>query len=240
MLEILGWGILAGLATTLGALIVIAFGRPGDRTIGAFLGLAAGVMLAVVGFDLLPSAFFNGGWPDTLMGFGCGLMLIWCLDQVITLSNAPAAASRASLLKIGYLIAIGIAIHDLPEGIAIAVGYAATDKLGLAIALAIGLHNIPEGMAMAAPLWLGGLPGWRIIGVIFLVSLVTPAGTIIGLVLASFVPEFLALLLAMAAGTMSYLVKAELWPEARRRSRPLAMMGFLIGTLLIYSLTFFH
>ncbi len=57
----------------------------------------------------------------------------------------------------GYLIAIGIALHDLPEGIAIAVGYAAQENLGLIIALAIGLHNIPEGMATAAPLLMGGL-----------------------------------------------------------------------------------
>lgn len=240
MFEILSYGVLAGLATTLGALIVVLFGRPGDRTIAAFLGLAAGVMLAVVGFDLLPSAIFNGGWCETLLGFGCGVMLIWCLDQVITLTVATVTPSRVSMIKIGYLIAIGIAIHDLPEGIAIAVGYAATERLGLAIAVGIGLHNVPEGMATAAPLWMGGLSAPRILAITLLLSLMTPIGTTIGMGLASFVPGFLAFLLALAAGAMSYLVKVELWPEARQRHFPLAVLGFTIGVVLIFLLTIYY
>ena len=118
----------------------------------------------------------------------------------------------------GYLIAIGIALHDLPEGFAIAAGYAVPGQLGLAIALAIGLHNLPEGMAVAVPLNMAGVSKWSIMGITVLVSLFTPLGTLIGLFLISFSQDFIALLLAMAGGAMFYLVVDELLPAGRGHS----------------------
>ena len=76
--------------------------------------------------------------------------------------------------------------------------------------IAIGLHNIPEGMATAAPLRYGGCSGARVLAINMLISLVTPLGTFIGLVLVEASRTFIGLLLAFAAGAMTYIVLGEL------------------------------
>ena len=133
----------------------------GRKLLSVLLGFAGGVMTAVVVFDLIPSALVYGNLIVATLGFLAGLCLMLILDVII--SEFPALQKQGSatnsstvlhtgqqkqFLKMGYLIAIGIALHDLPEGIAIAVGYAAKENLGLIIALAIGMHNVPEGIVV--------------------------------------------------------------------------------------------
>ena len=72
------------------------------------------------------------------------------------------------LLKSGILIAIGITIHNIPEGIAVGAGYMHEPAFGIFIALAILLHNIPEGIATALPLCKSGVCRWDSFRVAFL------------------------------------------------------------------------
>ncbi|MGI6226354.1 MAG: ZIP family metal transporter [Peptococcales bacterium] len=243
MLSILFYSLLAGLATLLGCMVVLAFGRPNEKLLAWMLGLAAGIMLTVVIIDLIPSSFIYSNLIVAMIGFLLGNLLLLILDLAI--STLPAIrrmqeSKRGHFLKMGYLIAIGIALHDLPEGIAIAAGYSATDELGLIIALAIGLHNIPEGMAAAAPLKMGGMGNLAIIILITLVSTITPLGAFIGLLLVSISKSFIALLLAMAGGAMTYIVKSELWPESQRRHPNYARLGAFCGVVIMLSVGLIH
>jgi ZIP family zinc transporter len=242
MSNILILSLLAGLATTLGCLLVIALGQPGSSTLAFFLGLAAGVMLAVVIFDLIPTALDYGSLGETVAGFAAGAFLLYLIDRLLSRLSGQGLNGTGSgrFLKMGYLITIGIALHDLPEGMAIAIGYSATTTLGLVIALAIGLHNIPEGMATAAPLRMGGLQSRRIIAINVLISIFTPLGTALGLLLVHIIPHVISSLLALAAGAMAYLVKDELLPESYRQDWLTASLGVVSGFALIYSLTFVH
>lgn len=242
MLTVLWPSILAGLATCLGALIVLALGKPTEKKLALFLGLAAGIMLGVVILDLLPSAWTYGNIFTTIGGFVLGLALLSFFDHLLTLFTpvSPVERDKRYLLNMGYVIALGIAMHDLPEGIAIAVGYAATDHLGWLIALAIGLHNIPEGMATAAPLRMGGMSFRRILFINSLVSVFTPLGTLLGLALVAISRGLISLLLAMAGGAMTYIVRFELIPESRRRHPNYARLGSLIGIAVILILTLWH
>lgn len=236
--------LIAGLATCLGSIIVILFGKPQERALAVFLGMAAGIMLAVIIVDLLPSALAFGKPWSTLVGFFLGVLIMYVLDLLLSWvypQNKKNSSSRKSyLLKMGYLIAIGIALHDLPEGMAIAVGYSATTKLGLLLILGIGMHNIPEGIATAAPLRMGGMAPWRILLLSALVSLFTPIGTWVGFGLINLRPSWMALMLALAGGAMAYLVKDELLPESMRYHPNYARVGMLLGASVIVSLTFIH
>ncbi|MCL4441361.1 MAG: ZIP family metal transporter [Eubacteriales bacterium] len=243
MAEIIISSIVAGLATCFGCLIVMLVGNPKEKSISVMFGLAAGIMLAVVVLDLLPSSLEQGSPRQAAMGFSIGVIIMLALDLVLSQVFSPqnrASDSKAYFLKMGYLVAIGIALHDLPEGIAIAAGYSAQQHLGLVIALAIGLHNIPEGMATATPLKIGGVAPFKILFLNVIVSLFTPIGALIGLVLVNISPDRIALLLAVAAGAMTFIVKNELLPESRRRHPNYSTMGGVIGFLFILSLSIFH
>ena len=207
-------------------------GRPSPEMFAALLGGAGGIMVGVVFYDLLPSAYYLGNFFPTVGGMVVGLVFFHILDTLLVWL-IPTESGGRPFLKMGYLIALGIALHDLPEGFAIAAGYAAPGTLGVALVIAIGLHNIPEGMAIAVPLHMAGLKGFQIVALTLLVSLFTPLGTQIGILLINISQAFVSVLLAMAGGAMLYLVVDELLPEASKQSLPFTVFGFGIGILVL-------
>ncbi|MGB9802899.1 ZIP family metal transporter [Desulfofundulus sp.] len=238
LIPVMLMALFAGLSTCLGAMLVLIWGRLGRRSFSLFSGLAAGVMLAVVLLDLIPAAMRYGSATQGLLGFMAGVLLMVALDLFLN-SESTAGELDYIYLKMGYLIAAGIALHDLPEGLAIAAGFVEPGHLGPLLALAIALHNIPEGMATAAPLAAGGLSPPVILFINGLVSLVTPLGCWLGLLLTRTSPAFLSSLLALAAGAMAYIVKEKLLPECLRLDRPAASLGLCVGTVLVILLNLF-
>ncbi|MZP28241.1 ZIP family metal transporter [Heliobacterium undosum] len=239
---ILGISLIAGLATTGGALCVLMLGSLGARTLSVLLGFAAGVMLSVVALDLLPSAWNWGGPWSVVTGFCLGALLIALCDVLLTQFALSSKRGRQAgpLRKMGYLIALGISLHDFPEGIAIAAGTAAESHLGWVVALSIGLHNIPEGVATAAPLRMSGMAPWKIIGLTMVMAFFTPLGTLLGFGLLALSTKSIAQLLALAGGAMVYLVWDELWPEASKRSPHWAFTGAIVGALGMAALSGMH
>jgi len=226
--------ILAGLGTVMGALLVFIKRDWSSRSLAFYLGLASGVMVAVVVFDLLPSALVFASLTKVLSGGLLGILIMMAVDLVLKLGNSRSQ----TLLGLGYLIMLGIAVHDLPEGMAIAMGGEMKARTGAVIALGIGIHNIPEGMAIAAPLLMAGMKKWFIVVQMLLIALITPVGTILGKYLFQTLPSFLPLLLGMASGIMVCLVIFHLWPQARLKDRNSCRWGFLGGLLIILAATY--
>jgi len=215
--------LLAGAGTLAGA--VLGFAGPGRRLLAAFLGLAAAVMLAVVIGDLIPTAMAFGGIIPTSAGLLAGVAAVAALDVRLAAVLGP---SRSGYIRMGVLTVLGIALHDLPEGLAIAAGFAATPRTGLLTAVMIGLHNVPEGMATAAPLRAGGVSPVRILLVGAALSLVTPLGTYIGLFITATALS-ISLLSAAAAGAMLYVVTFGLIPRSLSESAPASVAGAAVG-----------
>jgi len=260
---------IAGCATLLGALMVCSFGRPRIRLLAAFMGFAAGVMTCIVLLDLLPYSYSYGSLLYTALGFWLGVFLIKILKMLINKAakiirnkknkkkkslswkfkpkQDPVATDEENqtkqrlyhFLQLGILVAIGIALHDLPEGMAIAAGHTAHRETGLMLAFAIGLHNIPEGIAAATPLVMAGIRRRKIIISMFLISLFTPLGAGLGLLLLSLGDALISVLLALSAGAMISIVLSDLWPEAWLTNRLTSSAGFLLGLGLMLFLTFF-
>ncbi|AGK99730.1 ZIP family metal transporter [Desulfoscipio gibsoniae] len=228
MINILIHALIAGLGTCLGAAVIMLFGQMKEWMLALLLGLASGVMAAVVMMDLLPTSLAYGSPGICLLGFAGGFLLVNGLDFLLT-KLMPGRHTSQVYLRMGYLIALGIAMHDLPEGIAIAAGYSASAQLGPMLALAIGLHNIPEGMATAAPLRASGMGGGRVITLNALISLVTPLGTLLGLFILQASPAINALLLALAAGAMIFIVTEKLVPASMGNHGIFALCGMAIG-----------
>jgi ZIP family zinc transporter len=142
------------------------------------------------------------------------------------------------LFKTGLLLAIGITIHNLPEGIAVGAGYMHTPQFGFFIALAILLHNIPEGMATALPLCSSGVCRWDSFRAAFLSGLVEPIGAVAA---ALFLKSFGGLVpgaLAFAGGVMMFITLDELIPTAREHGHQhYTAIGIIFGSLFVFVLS---
>lgn len=240
-LQILWISTIAGLATTLGSLLVLIFGRPQERVLATLLASAGGVMLAVVSLDLLPTALKIGPLNQIVLGLILGALFMGAADRRMNSSSPTLPLSRRQRLKrIGLLVASGIALHDLPEGMAIAVGQEANEGLGFIIALAITLHNLPEGMATAAPLKMAGISWWKILLLNIGIAFFTPLGALIGLLAVDSVQNSLAFFLSLAGGAMAFLVFAELWPLSRERHPHYALLGGVLGYLFFAAISILH
>lgn len=150
----------------------------------------------------------------------------------------------SELFWAGMVMALAIALHNMPEGMVIGATYAGnpgavTQGSGFVIALVIGLHNIPEGMAVSVPLISGGMNKWKAIGITALSGAPTILGAALGYSLGLISPVWLSLALSFAGGAMLYVVFGELFPESFlswRSKAPgaMALVGTLTGLLLVY------
>ncbi len=208
------------------------------------MGLAAGVMLTVSFLNLVGKALnMNVGHVAVAVGFVVGASAIMVLDAKIPhiFSFEEYGPVKGRLVKTGMLMAVGITLHNVPEGLVVAASYAYLPKLGYLVALAIAFHNIPEGIATAAPLYAAGIRMEKILAITFLSGLAEPLGALVGSLIL-IVPSqlVLALMLAGAAGVMTYVTADELIPTAHAHGHEHAVaIGLITGFTLILLLTGF-
>ena len=134
----------------------------------------------------------------------------------------------------GVLIAVGITLHNSPEGFVMAAGYLFNPALGLIIAIAIILHNIPEDIATAIPLSEAGTKPSKTALITFLSGLAEPLGALIGAaVLSTFAPRIvIGYSLVFAAGVMTYITADELIPVAHEYGfKHTVSVGLLLGII---------
>jgi ZIP family zinc transporter len=149
-----------------------------------------------------------------------------------------SARKNPALLQSGILLAIGITIHNLPEGIAVGAGFVHLPEFGILIALAILLHNIPEGIATALPLCQGGMRRRDAFFIALLSGFAEPVGA---LAAASFLGSFKFLIpgsLAFAGGVMMFITLDELIPIAREHGHQhYVAMGLISGSIFVFILS---
>jgi ZIP family zinc transporter len=172
------------------------------------------------------------------LGLSIGLLALVYVNARLfgRVKNAPAAAPRT----LAMMIATGLGLHNLSEGLAIGQS-AATGAIAFALVLVFGfaLHNITEGFGIAAPLAADStLPSW---GFLITAGLIgggpTFLGTMIGYVFTS--RAVYVLFLALAAGALLYVIN-EMFHIGRRFNSPILMAwGLLLGFLLAYGTDLF-
>ncbi len=126
------------------------------RGVAPVFGVAAGIMVGLSLFGLLPEGHAISGQKIVSLGFFLGILLMRNLERFVTVKDANR--ETGAYTGMGYLIAIGIALHDFPEGLAMGAGFRGGEELGYLIAFSLALHNIPEGISIAAPLKKGAFP----------------------------------------------------------------------------------
>ena len=143
---------------------------------------------------------------------------------------AGAEESNANLNRV-LLFVTAIAIHNLPEGIAAGVGFGAGDPAqAFMIAGGIALQNIPEGMVIIAPMLTAGISPRRTFVCAMLTGMVEVLGTVVGYFAVSLANAILPFALAFAGGTMLYVISDEMIPETHSHgSEQGATYALLVG-----------
>ncbi|HNQ55055.1 MAG TPA: zinc transporter ZupT [Methanothrix sp.] len=234
ILAALALTLLAGLATGIGSLAAYFIPKPDLRYLSLSLGFAAGVMIYVGFVDLFCSSKNVLGFAYANIFFLIGLILIYFLDRAVPHIHIDGQVDSQCnrLYRSGIMTTIGIAIHNLPEGMTVALVSLADLRLGVPVAIAIAIHNIPEGLACSIPLYCATSDRRKSCLLSFAAGMTEPLGAILAvLLLYPFLNDWLlAAASAMVAGIMVFLCFDELIPIANRYgSEHVTNMGIIAG-----------
>ncbi len=241
-LEITLIGLMAGtMGTGIGGLLALSLFKPSNNVLGLMLGFSGGIMLSIVFMELLQKAAENS-FAHMIVGLLLGILVFVYLDNYFPHWHyvSEETVGKAYVRK-GVLIATGIALHNLPEGIAIGAGFASSEQMGITLAILIAAHNIPEGMAVGFPLYFGGLGRVKSLAITLMAGVPMGVGALLGALAGNISFSFLSLSLGFAAGAMLYIVCDELIPDVYRlASAHTAILGItagiLTGMLMVYYL----
>ena len=237
---------IAGLSTTVGSLVALIHTEPSHRFMAFTLGFSAGVMVFVSFVELLATGIESTGFGVAVGSFFCGMALMFLIDYLLphTYILEPVQETKnARLKRLSILIAIGVGIHNLPEGMVTFVGALKDTDLGIALMFAIAVHNIPEGMAVAVPVYAVTGSRFRAFGWSFLSGVSEPVGALLAwLFLYRFMGEMLAgIMLSLVAGFMVFISFDELLPSSYSyRCEHVAIAGVMAGmAVMAFSLYLF-
>lgn len=225
------YGTVAGvLGTGIGAATAYLTKKGGNRFLSSMLEYSAGLMITVVLLDLLPEAFNHAGLIIVLISVIAGLLLMLLAESIIN-------RNHKSYKHMGIVMALGIGIHNFPEGLAIGAGFDTSFSLGMSLLITIMLHDIPEGIAMAIPLKLGKISMARAVFIAGLSGLPMGFGALAGALVGNISKETVGICLGIASGAMLYIVLTSLMPESKkiykgRLSSWFNILGVITGIIL--------
>ena len=223
--------LVTALATGLGAIPFLFARRPGANWVGLASALAAGLMVGASLGLLYEGHRYGDGL--TVLGALVGGAFIWVSRHLIEhrrelhLGALRGADARRALLIVGVMT-----LHSFTEGVGVGVSFGGAETLGILITIAIAVHNIPEGLAISLVLVPRGASvrsaaGWSIFS-----SLPQPLMAVPAFLFVESFSGVLSLGLGFAAGAMLWLVGAELVPDALETTRPRAVALTVAGAAL--------
>lgn len=215
------------IGTMIGASIGVFVKNPSQRFIGGAMGFAGGLMLSVVAFDLIPEAMEKTGFWNVILFYIIGIVIIYAIDRF-----TDNGASN-SYTKVAFITSLGLMLHNFPEGVIMGCGFLAGKTLGLKMSLIIAIHDIPEGLAVTTPLMAAHKSPAKVLLYAFVTALPTAFGAVLGVCLGNISDKFLGMCLSIASGIMMYVVFGELIPESNNLgSNVINTVSLLVGVTL--------
>jgi ZIP family zinc transporter len=248
---LLGFGasLAAGLATGLGALPILFIREISARLQNTLLGFAAGVMLSASFFSLiLPGLAYAeadlGSRTGAVLVVSAAVLLgagvLFWLNRRIPHEHfilGPSGGDPKTLRRI-WLFVIAITLHNVPEGLAVGVGFGSGDlSKATTLAIGIGLQNVPEGLAVATALVSQKYSRLSAAAIATATGLVEPIGGLLGATAVSLFSPLLPWALGFAAGAMIFVISNEIVPETHRKGHEdRATAGLMIGVVVMMML----
>lgn len=219
---------MAAAAVTTGGIFAIrrheAWARQNTTYFACF---AAGVLIAVSFLHIVPKAFAMN--PQAPAWLFAGYMLMHVLNRFLTayVCDRPGTADYA----LGLVPLIGIGFHSFLDGVVYSISFSVGLLTGLLVALGMVLHEFPEGIVTYTLLVRSGFSGRRSFLLAFLAAaLTTPLGTVVSYPVVSRIdPSLLGLLLALSAGALIYVGATHLLPRAELEPRRYSLVAVAAG-----------
>jgi len=201
---------------TLGSLVGL-IKKPKKTILCSSLAFAASMMLGISFFQLIPESLEHIPVYLVALSFFAGVGVMYSVDKLVPHINPESGKKeRPSIERTITMLVIGMALHNLPEGLAIGVGFALDPALGIVVALGIAAQDVPENIATIVPLY--GLTKKKLKSFVIVTAtiLFEVLGFIFGYCFLEGMPlEFLGISLVLAAGFMTYISIEELIPAAQ-------------------------
>ena len=253
-MEVLFAVVLPFLGTVVGAAMVFFMkGAMNRRLQRSLTGFAAGVMVAASVWSLIIPAMDQSehmgklAFLPAFIGVWGGFGFLLLLDKLVPHLHINSECPEGTPCGLGKstMMVLAVALHNLPEGMAVGVVAAGwlsgsgtiTAAGALALALGIALQNLPEGAIISMPLKSNGMAKGKAFGYGVLSGIVEPIGAVVTLLLADWIVPVLPYLLGFAAGSMLYVVVEELIPEMSEGEHSnIGTIFFALGFTLMMAL----
>ncbi|WP_235000444.1 ZIP family metal transporter [Virgibacillus dakarensis] len=196
--------------------------------------VCAGLIIGLLFLEMIPESIALGGWVVLAFGFAVGLLLFMyihrTMDQITIITDSH---QKDIFIRSGVLLALSIAVHNFPVGIAL--GPTIGTDIGSIMLTTLVLHNIPEGIIIFTPLFLAG---FGFLTWIFLTTLITipiAAGSLLGQFFEIGMPFLLAFMINVAIAVIFMVAIKEIFGEAVKNASGVhCSINGLLGFGIIY------
>lgn len=234
---------LSSLGGLIGGFLLLANEQLAKRLPHVLMSFAAGVLLSVTFFDLLPEA--TAAFPDpsdALRWVLFGVIGFFAIERLVATFHSDEQRSDETLEEVGLsrakpLVILGDTVHNLIDGVVVAIAFSVDAGLGIATAISVLLHEIPHEIADFAILLRGGMVRRRVMLVNVFSALVAPIGTVLAFAFTTAIESAQPYLLAVAAGNLLYVGLADLLPHLhheRRTRRVVMQLALFLAAVLLY------
>lgn len=237
--EVLASVFIVSLMSLLGIFTIYFKEEAVEKSLSVLISLAAGTLLGAAFLDLIPESLELMEVKNAMILVLLGFLLFFILEKFILWHHChdKKCKHRERRTALPYLNIIGDGIHNIVDGMVIAVAYLTDPSLGIVTTIAIMMHEIPQEIGDFGILLYGGLNRWTALALNFLTALTAMIGAIVILVLNVSFQSITALLLPLAAGHFIYIAAADLIPELQsttsKKESAMQLTLLILGILLI-------
>jgi len=203
--------------------------KPKPNVVAHLFAFSAGIMISISFLDLIPQSLEYGSLSSCIYGLIIGSLIIYLIDLLFKNNSTDNDSTKT----LSLLLATSIGLHNICEGMAVAIGSMLDKKLSFVIIAGIAIHNIAEGICTAAPLYYS----YKNKYLAFFISSLTALPLLIGYLLVYYFFRnsselFFSFLLAITAGLMIYISCSELIPYSTKSSNT-SIYSLILGIILV-------
>ena len=195
------------------------------------LAFAGGVMFILSFCSLLPESFtFSSSFSSLVFGFLLGVLFFFLFDRILSFFS-----NLNSLHRIGLLSFFVLLLHNIPEGITTYLTSSVSISLGVSFAIGIAFHNIPEGICIAIPIFYSTASRNKAFFYTFFAGISEFLGALLAyLFLSNISSSFMSILLSMTAGIMTSITFIEILPTSfSYHKKMFSYIGFILGIVFM-------